>query len=434
MKFKNIIQNLGANLLITLLGLVGSIILARWLGPSQRGVFAAIVLIPTFVQYFVNFGLSSATIYFTAKPNADKDTIWSNLLLIGSIQSIIGLLIGFFISFSFLKKYGFEIANLGNLYLFTIPLGLFGMYATYILQGSSQFKIVNYLKCIVPSGYFIAIILLKSLNNLSVQNLIFVQLIIQSLYLITAIFFLYKTLLTNFIFKIDYGCIHQMFNYGVKVWFGDVSQLINSRIDQFLIGAFLSTKDLGIYIIAVSTAGFTGIFANAVTTIMLPSVSSKDFYPEKKDETIKFFKKYWVFSIFIHLFFALSLPILIPLIFGNDYYEAVIIGQILIIGNFFINAKTVLGAGLSGMGFPELISTVEIIGMTIALIMSVVLIIKVGLVSVSLAISSSYFVQFVALILFTDKKGIALRKLVYISPNEFRENLKWLQNITQRFK
>ena len=203
-KFRNIIQNLGANLLITLLGLVGSIILARWLGPSQRGVFAAIILIPTILQYFVNFGLSSATIYFTAQPNSNKNTIWSNLVLIGFIQSIIGILLGYFIITLYLQKYDLAIVHLGYLYLFTIPLGLFGMYSTYILQGASQFKVTNVLKCIVPFGYCIGIVWLRFLQILTIQNLVYVQVFIQFSYLIIAVFLLYQILLNQFIFKIDY--------------------------------------------------------------------------------------------------------------------------------------------------------------------------------------------------------------------------------------
>lgn len=434
MKFKNIIQNLGANLLITLLGLVGSIILARWLGPSQRGIFAAIILIPTILQYFVNFGLSSATIYFTAQPNSDKNTIWSNLLFIGFIQSILGILMGYFITNFYLQRYGLQIINFGHLYLLTIPLGLYGMYATYILQGSAHFKVTNLLKCIVPFGYCIGIIWLRFQQILTIENLVYVQLIIQSFYTIIAVFFLYRILLIHFIFKIEYNSIRKMLTYSVRVWFGDISQLANSRIDQFLIGGFLSSRDLGIYTVAVSVARFTSVFADAITTIMLPSVTGKEYIQEKIDEILNFFKKYWIFSVIFHLIFALSLPIIIPFVFGNDYLESIIICQILVLGSLFINAKTVLGGGILGMGFPAIMSYVEFFGMIISLIMSMLLLKIYGLIGVSFAIGLSYFSQFVILLSLTNRKGISYKNLLSISQNEFQENLKWLKNTTNYFK
>ena len=430
MKFKNIIQNLGANLLITILGLVGSIILARWLGPSQRGVFAAIILIPAILQYFVNFGLSSASLYFTAQPHSNKNTIWNALILMGFIQSIIGILMGYFIINLYLQKYDLKIINLGHLYLFTIPLGIFGMYATYILQGASHFKVTNLLKCIVPLGYCVGIIFLKIHRNLSIENLVYVQLIIQSFYLIIALFSLYKLLLYRLNFKLEYNFIPQMLKYSVKVWFGDVAQLANLRIDQFLIGGFLSSRDLGIYTIAISVARFTSIFADAVTTIMLPSITGKNSFQEKVTEILNFFKKYWIFSVIFHTVFALILPIIIPFVFGNAYADAIIVCQILVVGSFFINAKTVLGGGVLGLGFPEIMSFVEVIGMVILLIFSIIFIKLYGLMGVAVAISLSYFIQFSITIFLTNMKGISYKDLLYTSRNDFYENLNWLKNTT----
>lgn len=434
MKFKNVIQNLGANLLIIILGLVGSIILARWLGPSQRGIFAAIILIPTILQYFVNFGLSSTTIYFSAQPSSDKNAIWSNLIILALIQSLLGFLIGWFTVDIYLQKYFFHSIHLGRLYLFTVPLGLFGMYATYILQGASHFKISNFLKCVVPSGYCIGIIWLKFQENLTIENLVYVQLFIQSFYVIIAVVFLHKMVFPQFLFKIEFSLMRQMLSYSMKVWFGDIAQLANSRVDQFLIGAFLSSKDLGIYTVALSIAGFTGIFANAVKTIMLPSITGKAFFQEKITETLNFFHKYWLFSIFFHTIFALSLSILIPFVFGKAYSESITICQILVFGSFFINAKTVLGGGILGMGFPALMSLVEIIGMIISLILSIFLVKLYGLIGVSIVISLSCFSQFVALIYLSDRKGLSYKKLLFISWNRFSKNLNWLKSTTQYFK
>ncbi|MES2516948.1 MAG: oligosaccharide flippase family protein [Bacteroidota bacterium] len=430
MKFKTIIQNIGANLLITTLGLIGSIILARWLGPIQRGVFAAVILIPTILQYFVNFGLSSTTIYFTAQPNSDKVKIWSNLFIIGIFQSITGICFGWYITDFYLQKYPIHSIQLGHLYLVTIPLGLIGMYATYMLQGASYFRIINFLKCIVPMGYCIGIIGLKIQDILSIQNLIFLQLFIQSCYLLTALFLLYKYIIPHFRFTYDFTFIRQMLTYSIKVWFGDISQLANSRIDQFLIGAFLSSRDLGIYTVAVSVAGFMGVFANAVRTVILPMVANKITLSEKINETILFFNRYWLISILLHISFGCSVFLLIPIIFGEQYADSVLVCQILIVGSLFINAKTVLGGGIQGMGFPEIISIVEALGMVISLVFSILLLKTNGLIGVSIAISLAYLGQFLGLIVFTHKKGITYKSLLFTSQSELINYYKWLRKAT----
>jgi O-antigen/teichoic acid export membrane protein len=428
-KIKSIIQNFGANLLTTILGLVGSIILARWLGPTQRGIFAAIILIPSILQYVVNFGMYSAIIYFTAQKDSPKHKIWSNLICIGLIQSVLGALIGWIIITLYLQKYPSDSITYSHFYLATLPLGLFGMYATFMLQGASFFKITNILRCIVPVGYCIGIIVLQIENSLTIKHLVYLQIFIQSCYLLTSIFLLYRDLLHKITFMFDGTLMRKMLTYGVKVWIGDISYLANARIDQFLIGAVLVSRDLGIYTIAVSIAGFTGILSKAVGTIILPIVAGKTSVIEQKNEIVSFFQRYWIVSIIFHLAFAIAVWFLLPVIYGSVYAESVQICQIIIIGYFFINAKNVLAEGLQGMGFPEIISTVEVFGMLISLILSILLIKPYGLVGVSFAVTLAYFGQFFGIIIFSNKKGISYLRLLRPSRKEIIDDIQWLKSI-----
>ncbi len=428
MKIKSIIQNLGANFLTTILGLIGSIILARWLGPAQRGLFAAIILIPSLLQYVFNFGMYSAIIYFTAQNDSPKHKIWSNLICIGLIQSVLGFLFGWGLINFYLQKYASDSIIFSHFYLATFPVGLIGTYATFMLQGASCFRLTNILKCIVPMGYCLGIITLQLLNILTVEHLVYLQIFIQSCYLLCAVCLLYRYLLHRFSFTYDANLMRNMLTYGVKVWIGDISYLANARIDQFMIGAMLVSRDLGIYTIAVSIAGFTGILSRAVGTIILPTVAGKISVIEQKNEIVSFFQRYWIVSIIFHFGFAIAVWILLPIIYGNAYTESVAICQILVIGYFFINAKTVLAEGLQGMGFPEIISAVEVFGMCISLILSILLIKPYGILGVSIAITLAYLGQFIGLIIFSNKKGIPYLRLLCPSRKEILDDFRWLKS------
>jgi O-antigen/teichoic acid export membrane protein len=419
MIFKSIKQNIGTNLLITVLGLVGSIILARWLGPNQRGVFAAIILIPNILQYVVNFGVSSATIYFTAIPNADKHKIWSSLLLLSLVQSLLGILIGLAIIKFYLPRFSEDAVYLGGIYLLTIPMWLLGMYATYMLQGAAHFKIANFLKAIVPAGYCLGIITLKLVNILSVENMVYIQLLIQFVNLIISLFLLHQYIIGLLSFSIDFDCIKQLLNYGSKVWIGDISQLANTRIDQFLIGFFLNSHDLGIYMVAFSVANFSSIFAQAFRTTIVPTIASETIFNDKVRKTIFFFKSYWILSLIFHLIFVFSVPILIPLIFGQQYEKSIFISQILIIGSIFINAKSVLSGAIQGMKFPEIVSLVEVIGMIVSFIFCYFLVKTHGVIGISVGLSLSYFSQFIVLIFNIHQRNItSYQSLLKISLRE----------------
>jgi O-antigen/teichoic acid export membrane protein len=430
MIFKSIKQNLETNLLITVLGLVGSIILARWLGPSQRGVFAAIILIPNILQYVVNFGLSSATFYFTAIPNSDKHKIWSSLLSLSLVQSLLGISVGFVIIKFYLPKLSGDVVFLGGIYLLTIPMWLLGMYATYMLQGASYFNIANFLKAVIPTAYCLGIIVLKWLNILSIENMVYIQLCIQFIYAIISVFFLHKYLIGYLYFSVNFETIKELFNYGLKVWIGDISQLANTRIDQFLIGFFLDSHDLGIYMVAFSIANFSSIFAQAFRTTIAPIIASEAIFNDKVSKTIFFFKSYWVLSVVFHLVFIVSVPILVPLIFGQSYEKSIFISQILIIGSIFINAKFVLSGAIQGMKFPEIVSFVEVVGMIISLIFCYFLVKTHGIVGVSSGLSFSYFSQFVVLIFYIHQRNIiSYKSLLKISLQEIQAYYNQLKRV-----
>jgi O-antigen/teichoic acid export membrane protein len=301
------------------------------------------------------------------------------------------------------------------------------MYATFMLQGASLFRLTNILKCIVPTGYCVGITILYWQNILTIEYLVYLQIFIQSCYLLVSVFFLYKYLLQNFTFSIDFKLMCEMLNYGLKVWIGDISFLANARIDQLLIGVFLLSRDLGIYTIAVGIASFTGVFSRAVATIVLPTVAGKSTINEQKKEIIGFFKRYWILSIVFHLIFAVSVWSILPLIFGKEYTESVQICQILVIGYFFINAKSVLAEGIQGMGFPEMISVIEVLGMVISLILSLLLIKPFGLIGASIAITIAYSIQFLGVIIFAHKKDISYLRLLYPSRNEIIADIRWLK-------
>ncbi len=49
------------------LGIVISILLARILGPENRGIYALIILIPSFAFMFSNMGINSSTVFYMGK-------------------------------------------------------------------------------------------------------------------------------------------------------------------------------------------------------------------------------------------------------------------------------------------------------------------------------------------------------------------------------
>lgn len=129
--------------------------------------------------------------------------------------------------------------------------------------------------------YLISVVLLYVLHSLTFNSVLVVQIFLNVLTCLICLFF-YNTYMGN-IFRVKYNLrvLKVLYNYGGKVWAGDLSQGINYRLDQILISNFFSTKQLGLYVVALSIANFTTILANSFKTILLPIVAKTPFIKEK---------------------------------------------------------------------------------------------------------------------------------------------------------
>src|SRR5262245_15605875 len=73
----------GAQVIVTALGIVTSVITARTLGPHDRGLFQLLILLPTTLSNFVKFGIPQANVYFIRRRGVSASDIASNSLWLG---------------------------------------------------------------------------------------------------------------------------------------------------------------------------------------------------------------------------------------------------------------------------------------------------------------------------------------------------------------
>jgi len=89
---KSVSISLVAKLITVLIAFPTSIIIARHLGPSGRGIFAVLATLTGVALQFGNFGFHSSSIYFSTKNRNLIPSIAGILIVFGII---IGLIAGF---------------------------------------------------------------------------------------------------------------------------------------------------------------------------------------------------------------------------------------------------------------------------------------------------------------------------------------------------
>jgi O-antigen/teichoic acid export membrane protein len=394
---KVIFSNVVFSILIIAFGLLGSILISRTLGPSQRGEIAAIILWPTLLLYLGSFGTYQAVIYHFSKKNRNIENIWGTCIVITLLNSLVSILVGSTLIFLTLKLLSIELKWYSFYLLLFLPLNIITQFISSVLQAKALFKEYNFTRLFTPLFYLIGIVSLFFLDKLSVMNIISLQITLIVLQFFVFLSLYNKRIGSIFNFKYHKKTIKIIYNYGYKVWLGDLSQGLNVKMDQILISGMLLSKDLGIYVVATSIANFTSVIPNAYKTVFMPLISSTKKMVEKIKMTNKVLFNFLWINLGVTIVCLIATPIAIPLLFGEEFRDSIFISYILLIGFLFLNFKIVLASIMQGFGKPLFVSYSEIAGLIALLIIVYPLTSTYGLIGASSAISVAYLVQFLTL-------------------------------------
>jgi len=395
-----------ANGATTLLGLINSIVISRSLGPGGRGELAATLLWPGLLIYLSSMGLIVAAVYFSSQASARPQVLLNNLIAFGVLLSALAIPIGFFALPWLLRSQSSAVVHASRWYLAVIPLSLLNQFGLGILQGRLRLRWVNRLRLIMPCGYLVGTIALLLSHQLTVMNIVAVQLVLNLVSLLATIVVLaIHGVHPNF--KIDLDLGRRMFGYGCKVHLGQVSGLANISLDQALIAAWLPPAYLGLYVVAVSVSGVPQLFASAVEAVTTPSVGQKESRNEQRELALAAFRRYWRVSLLIVVSMAALLPLAIPVIFGSSFKSALLPAEILLLASLFMGARQVLGGVSFALGDPWLGSKGNIAGLLGTVILLYLLLPALGIVGAAIASAGAYFAE-VAVILYGLRRRHAI--------------------------
>ena len=148
---KNSVITFSSQILIFVLGLATSIILARTLGPKEKGIYTLIILIPTVMLKLGSLGIEAANVYFTGSKKYKIEDIVSNSLLSSILLGSI-LFLSFFIIYHLSIFQNFLKSNqLNGIYLrfavLAVPFLLLSGYLRSILLGKEKIDFTFYTFC-----------------------------------------------------------------------------------------------------------------------------------------------------------------------------------------------------------------------------------------------------------------------------------------------
>ena len=412
-----------SRVLIFALGFIASIVLARALGPTGRGIFAVIVLIPAVMLRLGSLGIEAANVYFTGSKRYEIEDIVSNSLVSSILLGLVLILSFFGISRLGIFQDFLNSNRISPFYLWlmvlTIPFSLLCEFLKNIFLGKEKIITFNKIGIFQTTFQLIAIVVFLLILRRGVFGAVFS-------YVLAAIgVSLFAIVLIRKVAKVSVSFNRKLFGdsakYGLKAYFGNLAQFLNYRLDMFLVAVFLAPAAVGYYSIAVGIAERLWMLPGAVATVMFPRVSSlEDTEANKLTPRVVRHTFFITFVLSLILLF-LGKP-LIKLLFGSAFLPSVMPLLILLPGIIALGGAKVLSADLAGRGKPQIGSYAAFTSLAINVPLNLYLIPKWGICGAAFASSVAYIVAtLIVIIAFVKISRKSWLETLLIRKQDFRD-------------
>ena len=419
MKFiKDTLTTFSTQIIGVILGLAAAIIIARVLGPSGKGAYTLIILVPTLLATFGTLGIGVANLYFVGKRKYKIADITSNSVVLASGLGILfaASFLAYFYYFhpSFLKGADPICVLIATLVL---PFSLLTAYFSHILLGEQKINKRN-LTILVQSISFLALLLFFLFIEQSVLSTIMAWVFATIVTTITSILIVRK--LTPIRLSFHFPLFKDSVKFGVQGYLGLVISFLVYRVDMFMVNFFMSITFVGYYSVAVGLAETLWFFPGAVGMVILsrtPRSSSED----ANESTPRICRN----TIFLTLLAAVLLFVfgktIINLFFGASFLPALKPMWILLPGIVAVSINKVLCNELIGRGKPIIGTIAAVVSLIINIPLNLLLIPVWGISGAAFASTVSYSVcTVVPLIAFMRISQNSLFDTLIIKPQDLK--------------
>lgn len=368
---------------------MNSIILARVLGPEERGEVIGATLLPLLMLSLGALGLYEAILFHAAQNRDSLNSIITISLLLSVFLGIASIILTNFLLPVMLGHAKSSTLMLAKWFQFMIPFGMIHISCSSIIRGLARMNTYNILQLIIPGGMAIGVALFSLAGVLNLSSAVVLHLFLTIVASIMSfIAMLNVTKFSNLELNIELAS--SMLKYGVRVYAGNVFVTANARLDQLLLVPLVSATQVGYYAIAVKVAEITGYFATVIMIVSVPRLAAINSKEQQIQAAIFLYRQYWWPSVLFKLLVCPLIYILLPVVYGEQYKPAILITLILVMASIFHDGKKVLSGIMQSLNHPWSASKAEIFAVIVTLILLPIVIPLIGIAGAALVSFISY--------------------------------------------
>ena len=177
--------------------------------------------------------------------------------------------------------------------------------------------------------------------------------------------------------------------FGIRVYLGNVIQLLNFRLDMILVGFFVGITAVGYYSVSVALAEALWLFSSAVAMMVYAQTSGVTREQANKLTPVICRNTLLITFLGALLLFALG-KIIITLIFGAAFLPALQPLWVLLPGIVTFSVCCVLANELAGRGKPIIVTIMAAISLAVNIPLNLLLIPRWGITGAAFASTIAY--------------------------------------------
>ncbi|MEW5545624.1 oligosaccharide flippase family protein [Pseudomonas soli] len=423
---RHLALSMGTKLAMIALRLLRNVLLARILGPSERGLFALLSTLPDLISAATSGGLNSAVGYQAAKQR-DMGLLLTQVLVYGCLLAGVLTLACVFL----VREFGadlevtVQLGLLAWLLLLAVPMTVLksGLLTLHNASGGvGAFNALRLTESLAPLLLFLGLFWMWRDEALEAALISW----LGGIALVLALGLWWLRRQHPLALRWDRGGQRELLSYSAKSHPDLLFQQLILRSDYLFIGALLGSTALGHYAMASAAAELLLIVPEAVTTPLMKRLLQQDAGMERI--TPLALRLTATVMLGACLGMALIGHWLIVTLFGADYAPAYPALLALLPGLLGLCYASILRLDLLGKNRPGTVSLMMGAGAALNLVLNILLIPAWGIVGAAAASSIAYLAVTVAmLVLYCRLSGVPLGQTLVILPADLAPLRQMLQ-------
>lgn len=339
----------GNQFTVMAIGVITGVVLARCLGAAGRGVIAAATVYPAIILSLLEMGVRQSSAYHLGKG------IYSNAQVAGAVSAMVlslGLLGALVCAGLLLWMGNPSITPLIILLAAApIPLSIFTSYSSGIFLGNrlvGQFANINWMVAVLQllaTGLFVWGLAWGAAGALLATWLSGAVVAGYAVWLVARL----APLRPRFEWSVIRALIFKGIVYSVALFVITLTYKVNIVVMERL----STVAEIGVFALGVSVAQLTWALPQAITTALFSHSATAPDENVFSEKVARLFRITVLVALVLVVGLGLAAPLLVPLVYGEEFRASVRVIHLLLPGVFFMLGLKVLNMDLAGRGRPN---------------------------------------------------------------------------------